>query len=36
MYAGIIVGGFIGWGLNVGYASLVQHLLPWSRRLETA
>lgn len=34
MYAGIIVGGFLGWALNVGYASLVRRTLPWSNRLE--
>lgn len=36
MYAGIIVGGFIGWGLNIGFASLVRRTLPWSNRLESA
>lgn len=34
MYAGIIVGGFVGWALNVGYASLVRRTLPWNNRLE--
>jgi ABC-type nitrate/sulfonate/bicarbonate transport system permease component len=32
MYAGIIVGGLVGWALNVGYAALVRRALPWSDR----
>lgn len=36
MWAGIIVGGVIGWALNVGYAALIRRVLPWSNRLETA
>lgn len=29
MYAGILVGGMVGWALNVMYAALVSRLLPW-------
>jgi ABC-type nitrate/sulfonate/bicarbonate transport system permease component len=36
MYAGIIVGGLLGWLLNRGFAVLVQQGLPWSNRLESA
>lgn len=34
MYAGIVVGGFIGWALNVGYGVAVRRLLPWRDRTE--
>ena len=34
MYAGILVGGLVGWGLNGGYAWLVRRALPWANRLE--
>lgn len=34
MYAGIVVGGIIGWAVNRGYAALVRRALPWSNRLE--
>lgn len=34
MYAGIMVGGFLGWALNMGYAVLVRRLLPWANRRE--
>lgn len=36
MYAGIIVGGLIGWVLNRGFARLVDWLLPWANRLASA
>lgn len=36
MWSGIIVGGWLGWVLNVGYGALVRQVLPWSSRLETA
>lgn len=29
MYAGILVGGLLGWALNTTYAGLVNWLLPW-------
>jgi NitT/TauT family transport system permease protein len=34
MYAGIVVGGAIGWVLNVGYSVAVRRLLPWRDRTE--
>jgi ABC-type nitrate/sulfonate/bicarbonate transport system permease component len=34
MYAGIVVGGFTGWVLNVGYRAAVRRLLPWQDRGE--
>lgn len=34
MYAGIIVGGFIGWALNAGYGAAVRLLLPWRETAE--
>jgi ABC-type nitrate/sulfonate/bicarbonate transport system permease component len=34
MYAGIVVGGFVGWALNVGYGAAVRWLLPWCNRAE--
>lgn len=34
MYAGIVVGGIIGWVLNVGYGVAVRRLLPWRDRTE--
>lgn len=34
MYAGILVGGLVGWALNRGFAALAQRGLPWSNRLE--
>lgn len=34
MYAGILVGGLIGWALNTGFRVLVAHLLPWVDRSE--
>lgn len=36
MYAGIIVGGIVGWALNAGYGALVRRALPWSDRRELA
>lgn len=36
MYAGILVGGLVGWALNTGYAALTRRGLPWSNRLEHA
>ncbi|MGH2914814.1 MAG: ABC transporter permease [Solirubrobacteraceae bacterium] len=36
MWAGIIVGGFLGWVLNIGFATLMGRALPWSDRRETA
>ena len=35
MYAGILVGGLVGWLLNRVYALATARLLPWSNRLET-
>lgn len=32
MYAGIIVGGTLGWALNTGYGVLVRRALPWRDR----
>jgi ABC-type nitrate/sulfonate/bicarbonate transport system permease component len=32
VYAGIVVGGFIGWVLNIGYGAAVRRLLPWRDR----
>lgn len=29
MYAGIVVGGFIGWALNSGFLVVVRRLVPW-------
>jgi ABC-type nitrate/sulfonate/bicarbonate transport system permease component len=34
MYAGITVGGFVGWVLNRGWALVVARTLPWTNRLE--
>ena len=34
MYAGILVGGFVGWILNSGFTLFTRRLLPWSNRLE--
>jgi ABC-type nitrate/sulfonate/bicarbonate transport system permease component len=34
MYAGILVGGLVGWGLNVGFRGLCARLLPWADRAE--
>ncbi len=34
MYAGILVGGLIGWALNAGFRVAVQRLLPWADRAE--
>jgi len=36
MYAGIAVGGFIGWVLNAGYGAAVRRLLPWGDRTEVS
>jgi ABC-type nitrate/sulfonate/bicarbonate transport system permease component len=36
MYAGIVVGGFVGWALNRGFAELARRVLPWANRLEAA
>ncbi len=36
MYAGIIVGGFLGWVLNTGFAGLFRRLLPWANQREGA
>ncbi len=36
MYAGIVVGGFVGWALNRGFAELTRRVLPWANRLEAA
>ena len=32
MFAGIIVGGIIGWALSTGFARLVDRLIPWRTR----
>jgi ABC-type nitrate/sulfonate/bicarbonate transport system permease component len=32
MYAGIVVGGVVGWLLATGFATLVYRQMPWSRR----
>ncbi len=34
MYAGIVVGGFLGWVLNTGFAGLFRRLLPWANQRE--
>ncbi|MDE3206157.1 MAG: ABC transporter permease [Acidobacteriota bacterium] len=34
MYAGILVGGLVGWVLNSGFRVLVARLLPWANRTE--
>lgn len=34
MYAGILVGGLIGWALNTGFRVAMQRLLPWADRAE--
>jgi ABC-type nitrate/sulfonate/bicarbonate transport system permease component len=34
MYSGIIIGGILGWALNVGYAAGARRLLPWADRRE--
>jgi ABC-type nitrate/sulfonate/bicarbonate transport system permease component len=34
MYAGIIVGGLLGWLLNTGFAALSLRALPWANRRE--
>ena len=34
MYAGIVVGGVLGWILNTGFAELFRRLLPWAHRRE--
>lgn len=34
MYAGILVGGVVGWALNTGFRVVVQRLLPWADRAE--
>lgn len=34
MYAGIVVGGILGWVLNTGFAALFRRLLPWANRRE--
>lgn len=34
MYAGIIVGGIVGWLLNVGLHTATRRLLPWEARTE--
>lgn len=36
MYSGIIVGGMLGWALNMGYGVLVRRLLPWADRRQDA
>jgi ABC-type nitrate/sulfonate/bicarbonate transport system permease component len=34
LYAGIFVGGFIGWALNAGYSTVVRRVLPWRDRAQ--
>lgn len=34
MYAGIVVGGILGWVLNTGFAALFRSVLPWANRRE--
>jgi ABC-type nitrate/sulfonate/bicarbonate transport system permease component len=34
LYAGIVVGGFLGWVLNTGFAGLLRRLLPWANQRE--
>lgn len=34
MYAGIVVGGVLGWVLNTGFAALFGRLLPWAHQRE--
>lgn len=36
MYSGIIVGGVLGWALNMGYGLLVRRVLPWADRRQDA
>lgn len=36
MYAGIVVGGALGWVLNAGFATLARRALPWQDRREIA
>lgn len=36
MYAGIVVGGAIGWVLNVGFTALIRRALPWRDRREVS
>lgn len=35
MYAGILVGGLVGWALNVGFRTLMGRLLPWADRTDS-
>lgn len=34
MYAGILIGGLIGWALNTGFRAVVQRWVPWADRAE--
>jgi NitT/TauT family transport system permease protein len=34
MYAGIVLGGLVGWAINTGYSYLVRAVLPWQNRRE--
>jgi ABC-type nitrate/sulfonate/bicarbonate transport system permease component len=36
MYAGIVVGGLLGWVLNVGFVALVRKFVPWRDRKQVS